>query len=255
MINSLTALVTSPFAGLLPGTNLNGGTVARELLLRPFPHFTGTDTGVRQDFLNDGSSYFHMFQVRVEKRLSAGLSFLGNYQASKLIEKRSRLNEFDSFLEKRPAGEDRPHRFVFSASYDMPFGKGKRLGANAGSVLSRIIGGWNINGIYTLQPVRGPLTWRNVIYLGGDLNYNRNAVDGTFDITRFNRASNLDASIIKNTSITEGIKLQYRCEVFNVTNHPTFNGPELSPTNTNFGRITSQANLARIVQMALRLVW
>jgi len=32
-----------------------------------------------------------------------------------------------------------------------------------------------------------------------------------------------------------------------------FNGPELNPTNRNFGRITSAANLPRMYQLALRL--
>src|SRR5207237_3034857 len=38
-INLLEGTVTNPFAGLVPGTNLNGGVVARGQLLRPYPQF------------------------------------------------------------------------------------------------------------------------------------------------------------------------------------------------------------------------
>src|SRR5262249_15205306 len=65
-INRLSDLVPNPFAGLLPGVGLNGATVSRSQLLLPFPQFTG----VTAQALNDGSSYFHMLQVRAEKRFS-----------------------------------------------------------------------------------------------------------------------------------------------------------------------------------------
>src|ERR1044071_6558776 len=104
-------------------------------------------------------------------------------------------------------------------------------------------------------------------------------IDNAFDVTRFNRNSaqqlsqslrtfpsqfatlrqdgvnNLDFSAIKNTNITQRVNLQFRCEFFNFLNHPSFNPPNLTPTATDFGRITSQANLARSTQLALRLVW
>ncbi len=38
--NLLTQQVPNPFVGLLPGTTLNGATVARSQLLRPYPQFT-----------------------------------------------------------------------------------------------------------------------------------------------------------------------------------------------------------------------
>ncbi|MGH9723241.1 MAG: hypothetical protein ACRD8O_23775, partial [Bryobacteraceae bacterium] len=68
-------------------------------------------------------------------------------------------------------------------------------------------------------------------------------------------ANNIDASILKNFSITETVKLQFRCEFFNFFNHVTFNGPDIGPTNSNFGRITGQANLPRSTQLALKLSW
>ncbi len=273
-IDRLSAIVPNPFAGLLPGTNLNATTIGRSSLLVDFPHFTGVTLSDR----SAGSSYFHMLQARVEKRYSSGIQFLANYQWSKLLEKRTRLNAF-SPLEKRISPDDRPQRFVFSTSYDLPFGKGKPWGSSAPPVVRHIIGGWILNGIYTYQPGSPAGDWGNVIYLGSDLNWKSRGVDGVFDRSRFNTistqqlgsnvrgfptrfsnlrndgANNIDASILKNFDITEGVRLQFRCEFFNFFNHVTFNGPDLGPTNSNFGRITSQANLPRSTQMALRLTW
>jgi len=274
-INSMTANVANPFAGLIPGTTLNGTNIPKNQLVRPYPHFTG----VAGQAFNNGSSHYHAFQARVEKRFAGGFQMLANYQWSKLIEKRSRLNPADPFLEKRIAAEDRPHRLVVSGSYDLPFGKGKALMGDAGRLANLAVGGWTMNGILTLQP-GGPLgDWGNLIYLGGDLNVQPHNVDGAFDTTRFNRVaaqqldwnlrtfptrfstaradsvSQLDISVIKAFEITERVSLTYRCEAFNATNRPIFSAPNLSPTNTNFGLITNQANQPRRIQMALRLVF
>ena len=288
-INRMTGLVTNPFAGLLPNTPLNAATIRRAQILGAYPQFLLGDlianrtdgrpaNGIIADSLNDGSSYFHMFQVRLEKRFSHGLQLLANYQYSKLIERVSRLNDSDPFLEKRIAAEDRPQRFVLSASYELPFGRGKQFLSGAGAVVNRLVGGWVLNGVYVVQP-GPPLNWGNVIYLGGDLNLDPRRIDGAFDTTRFNTNSqqqldwnirsfptrftglrqdgvyNADFSMLKNTAITEKVRLQYRCEFFNAFNHPTFDPPNLTPTNSNFGKITNQPNLPRIIQMGLRLSW
>src|SRR5262249_45319121 len=180
VIDRLSSIVLNPFQGLAPGTGLNGSTTSVSQLLRPFPQFTG----VNSQQLNDGSSYFHMLQVRVEKRYSMGFQLLGNYQYSKLLEKRSRLNDADPFLEKRISDDDRPQRFVLSSSYELPLGRGKPLASNVSPLLGRAIGGWVVNGIYTWQP--GPaLQWGNVIYYGGDLKLDNRNIDRALDTTRF----------------------------------------------------------------------
>lgn len=135
-----------------------------------------------------------------------------------------------------------------------------------------------LNGICVVQP-GPPLNWGNVIYQGGDLNLHPRAIDGSFDTSRFNTNSqqqldwnvrsfptrfatlrqdgvnNVDLSMIKNTRITEKVNLQFRCEFFNAFNRPAFDPPNLSPANSNFGRITNQPNLPRIIQLALRVGW
>ena len=273
-IDRLTANVPNPFAGLIPGTNLNGSVVARNQLLLAYPQFTK----VTGQAFTDGSSYFHAFEARLEKRFSHGFLALVNFQRSKLMEMRSRLNEFDSKLEKRIAAEDRPYRLVSSVTYDLPFGKGKALMGHANRLTDLAVGGWNVNLIYTLQPGTA-LSWGNVIYYGGPLNLDPHHVDGAFDISQFNRVSaqqlsfnlrsfptrfsalrqdkvnQVDFSVIKAFHITERVAMTYRGEFFNSTNRAIFNAPDLGPTSSTFGRITGQANQPRRIQMGLRLVF
>jgi len=269
------AVVANPFANLAPGTSLNGTTVGVTQLLRPYPQFTG----VTEQAASIGSSYFHMGQVRVEKRFGNGLQFSANYLHSRLMERRTRLNETDPYLEKRVSPDDRPNRFVTNFSYELPFGHGKRFGASAGSVTDRLIGGWVIAGVYTIQS-GAPVGFGNLIYLGGPLRYDSHNADHAFDTTQFNTVSSqqlsnniqqfpslfnnirqdgsntMDASLLKNTAILERLNLQFRVEFFNVWNHPEFNGPDTNPTSSTFGRITSQANdIGRVGQLSLRLVF
>src|SRR5260370_5113244 len=246
-IKRMTAIVANPFAGLIPGTSLNGSTVQVSTLLQTFPEFGRIN--MQQN--NGGSSYFDSLNVRLEKRYAHGLTFLANYTWSKLIEQFRLLNDFGLAPENRVSGDDRPQRFVVSTSYELPFGKNKLIGFGS-PLANRLLGGWIVNGVYTWQ-VGAPLTWTNngIIYLGGPLNLNPRGVDGTaFDTTRFvtdssqqlssnvrtfptrfsnlrqDGANNFDLSIIKNTYITERPNLQLRLAAFKRLNHP-----ELDPPN------------------------
>jgi hypothetical protein len=64
-----------------------------------------------------------------------------------------------------------------------------------------------------------------------------------------------DLSILKNFAIKEGVKFQLRGEFINAFNHAQFELPERSPTNSAFGKSTGQTNLARNVQIGLKLIF
>ncbi len=66
--------------------------------------------------------------------------------------------------------------------------------------------------------------------------------------------NNVDFSAIKQFHFREQVALQFSTEFFNLFNRPIFTGPNLTPTSSSFGLLTSQSNLPRRVQMALRLV-
>lgn len=274
-IDRLSTVMKNPFANLAPGTSLNGATVGLSTLLKPYPQFGN----VYMSGDNSASSYFHSLNVRLEKRYSKGISLLANYTYSKLMERVRFLNDFDPRPEKRVSSDDRPQRVVASVSYELPFGRGKRLDAGSGLV-NAVIGGWALNGIYTYQ-VGAPLgAWGDVIFYGGDIHNSPRKINGpSFDTTRFNTissqqladnvrtfptqfgniradgANNVDLSVIKNTRIAERINFQLRFEAFNAFNHPEFGGANLSPTSSAFGTITGQNNLARNIQMGARLVF
>ena len=262
-INFLSAQLPNPFAGLVPGTNLNGSTVSRATLLQPYPQFTG----VTVQGLSDGSSYGHFLMAKLSKRFSAGLQLQANMQYSRVLQRLDRLNDSDPAPVKRVADIDRPFRAVVSGVYQLPFARGKRLW-----------GGWSVSGVFTRQS-GDVLQWDNDIYLGGDLHWNPGSVNRAFDTTRFVTASaqqlsdnlrtfpiafsnlrgdsitNFDLALIKSFPIRERLRLQYHCEFFNAFNHPVFQDADNSPTSTTFGQITNQLNLPRHIQMALKLTW
>jgi hypothetical protein len=255
---------------------LNGATVALSQLVLPFPQFPVN--GVTMQDSGAGSSYFHSFNVRLQKRFTHGLTLINNFMWNKLIERAAYLNPSDLTPEKRISSDSRPLREVAAATYQLPIGRGQRLDLGS-RPLNALLGGWAFNGILTFQS-GPPLSWGNVIYYGGPLHLNSHQPDGpTFALNQFNMVSNqqlsdnvrtfdtqfnnlrrdptknLDLSALKRFSLGERKYLQIRFETFNITNRVTFGAPQLSPTNSAFGLISSQANTPRRIQMGARLVW
>jgi hypothetical protein len=72
---------------------------------------------------------------------------------------------------------------------------------------------------------------------------------------RSHAISQVDLSVIKNFKFTERTQMQLRIEFLNFTNTPQFGEPNLDPTNSNFGRVMSQVNLPRNIQVGLRLIF
>jgi hypothetical protein len=281
-INLLTGAVPNPFKGLVPNsTSLNGSTVALQQLLIPFPQYpvgSGTSNGMIAQGDEFGSSYYHSLNVRLQKRLTHGLTLINNFVWSKMIDQSSYLNDSDPAPEKRIAAASRPLHEIVSASYQLPIGRGKHFNIRS-RIADAFVGGWALNGVLTLQ-TGPPLSWGNVIYTGGPLSLNPHQPDGlAFDVNQFNRVSNqqlasnvrtfnsmfnnlrrdatrnLDLSLLKKFSLGERMYLQIRFETFNTTNRVTFDVPNVSPTSTAFGTITTQANTPRRIQTGARLVW
>jgi hypothetical protein len=284
--STLTGTVTNPLAGLVPNsTSLNGATVALQQLLTPFTQYPvpgapqSTSNGVLEQGTNAGSSYFQSLNVRLQKRLTNGLTLINNFSWNSLIERVNYLNDSDPAPEKRASNDTRPLREVMAATYDFPVGRGKPLNLQAGW-LNTLLGGWRLNGTLSLQT--GPMigTFGNVIYLGGPLNLNPTQPNGVaFDTSRFVTPSgsqpvfnvrtfdtqfsnlrrapseNVDLSLSKDFRIVERRYLQLRFETFNTTNHVTFGAPNVSPTSSAFGTITTQSNSPRYIQLGARMVW
>jgi hypothetical protein len=281
----LLAQVPNPFRGLLPGTGLNGATIERQQLLRPFPQFTSI---ISERY--DGEATYNSLQLRIARRFADGFTADGGYTFSRLTEKASLLNPTDSELEERRSRDDYPHRVVLSGIYELPLGTGRRVLTNAGKLLDALIGGFQVQGIYQYQSGR-PLAWGNVVYFGNldalhtnitnstvstPANPNRVVFDTsgffspgvdirlrnnvrTFPSTlsgfRSHAINQLDFSVIKNVDLPGRARLQVRVELLNALNTTQFGEPNLDPTSSNFGRVTSQVNLARNIQLGLRCVF
>ncbi|HYP06407.1 MAG TPA: TonB-dependent receptor, partial [Bryobacteraceae bacterium] len=80
--------VPNPMQGLFPGTALNGATVTRRTLLRPFPQFNE----VNRTQYAIGKGWYNSLQFQFEKRLSHGLHLLMNYTWSTTMEASSYLH-------------------------------------------------------------------------------------------------------------------------------------------------------------------
>ena len=156
----LTGNVANPFAGLgLPGVG-SSSTIQRQNLMRPFPEFGSITTTT-----NDGYSWYHSAQVRIEKRFSKGYTAQASYTHSRFMQATEYLNPGDPLPTEVVSDTDYPNRFAMSAIYELPFGKGRQFLGSSNGVVSRIVGGWQIQGVYTYQS-GAPLSWGNYIYNG-----------------------------------------------------------------------------------------
>jgi hypothetical protein len=276
-INFLGAQVPNPFSPLLPSTNLASTTVGTSQLLRPYPQFSGISA-----VMNSGFSWFHAFQVRTEKRLSAGLSAQYSFSWSKFMQAINYLNPTDVIPEKVISDLDRTFRSTVNCIYELPFGQGKRLGGPANKAVSRIISGWQVQGVYTNQS-GAPLgfgdalllpgqTMANVVLPSGQRSvgewFNVNAfnrmssqqlalniitLSSTFSSVRAPRVNNFDLSAIKNTPIKERLGLQFTAEFINALNHPQFTPPNTTPTSTAFGQLTGSYTWQRIIEFGVKI--
>ena len=74
--------------------------------------------------------------------------------------------------------------------------------------------------------------------------------DGTFEFRNMN--GTWDLSLFKTFSVTERVKVTFRAEALNAINHPYFRAPGTNVDSSSFGKITSQANFPRFVQLGFR---
>ena len=148
---ALLTKVPNPYFGQIPASSsLGGATIAQQLLLRPYPRFT--NVALFRD--NVGQSTYNAAAVKLEKRLSHGLTVNASYTFSKLIDDASSVFSQTIFtgpvlgttgaadannrhLEKDLSSGDIPRVFALGWVYDIP-----RLWK---------ISGWQIAGLVRVQ--------------------------------------------------------------------------------------------------------
>jgi hypothetical protein len=196
-------------------------------------------------------------------------------------------NPYDMASEYSLSNVDTPLRWSTGFTYELPFGKSKKF-LGSSKALDYVVGGWSVNAISVYQsgfPLQITSSTNNNSVFGyasqrpnatgvspvtsGSLedrlsNYINPAAfsaapRGTFgNVARVLEMrgpgqANWDMSIFKNFSIVEKFKAQFRAEALNALNTPMFAAPNTSFGSSSFGRITSQVNFSRMMQLGLRL--
>jgi hypothetical protein len=172
--------------------------------------------------------------------------------------------------------DDRPNNFQVSVIYELPFGKNKPYLTRG--VAAAIAGGWQVNGvlsIYSGTPfwISAPSTSLNAPgnpQLADQVKphvqtYSAHGFAPYFDISAFAPVTtarfgtstfdslrgpgyrNVDFALFRTFEIRERLRMQFRTEVFNLTNHPNFRNPDTGVTDADFGLITSTNPGSRLI--------
>jgi hypothetical protein len=287
--NTLLQQVTNPYFGQIPrASSIGDPTMPRAQLLRPFPRFT-TVSLYRN---NVGNTSYHALQTKLEQRLSRGLSFLVSYTCSKLIDDASSVfdasivtgpvanfpvaDSFNRALEKDVSTGDIPNVFVTSFTYELPF--------RFAGVANKLLGGWSVTGLVLLQsglpfPVTqitnfnafaGFGTQRPNLLRNPTLPADERTTGRWFDTAAFAVAPQFtlgtssrnpvrgpgyrtaDIAFIKRTAFGETRNVEFRTEIFNLTNTPPLANPNGVVGNAAFGTITSAGD-PRVIQFGFKL--
>ena len=256
-------------AGQIPGAGLDG-----QLLYQRF----GREASTRVFDGMLGSAY-HSLQVSLNRRITGGLLLKGAYTYSHAIDSASYSDWTETIWpsnlawgRNRASAEfDIPHNFELGYVYELPFGGGKKL-ASTGGAAKAILGGWQINGVFSAfmggrdtltasgsslnmpdnqqTPDQvGPLTYTNCYGPDpGCTKFDTSAFVPVTDV-RFGTVGrntlrrpgvvNMDMSLYRTFKLFEKFDLQFRAEAFNISNTPHFDRANRNVNSSNFGQVTS----------------
>ncbi|MBV9677257.1 MAG: carboxypeptidase regulatory-like domain-containing protein, partial [Acidobacteriaceae bacterium] len=297
-----------PFPTVCPASPCPATLPAGTIYYSPNARLSNPNLANTTTWFSEGISSYNGIAADINRRFNHGLQFRGVYTYSKSLDNGTAWNSsvaanapgFVMFPQdpKRDwsrSTTDVRHLLVINATYELPFGRGKALGANLNGWRGKLITGWAVSGIETIQSglpftpqlgfnptnngdSRNPIrpSW-NPAFKGnlitGDPNqyFNPNAfiapVNGTYGNTGRNvltgpGLATLDFSAAKNTALTERTNLQFRAEFFNIANHTNFGTPNpVVFTSASVipaptaGVITTTASTSRQIQFGLKLVF
>ena len=145
---AIAAGVTAPFPGFAA---LWGSRATVAQALRPFPQYANIDTAAGGGD-HSGHSTYHAGILKLERRLSSGLTMQTSYVFSKILTDSdsywpgsSAADFYNRGLEKSIGQYDVTHNFKMSVVYDLPFGKGKPWLSHGPAAF--VLGGWRLSGI------------------------------------------------------------------------------------------------------------
>jgi hypothetical protein len=250
-------------------------------LRRPFYSRYGWTQGI-DFYCNCATNSYNSLQLQVEKRYSFGYTATGSYTYQHAT---NDSGDSFTFLYNRPLGRGNTdfishHQIIWAQNFEVPFGRGRKFGANASRVADLLLGGWNLNGTTTYysgvpfepyigdfpagtirpnagpggrpdikpggDPYAGAKGGRDQFFVGGLGSVFLVPANNTFGNMPRNwlfgpKFINQDLSVFKTFAVTEKYKLQLRGEAFNAFNHTNLGTPNTNVTDPNAGQITSLA--------------
>jgi hypothetical protein len=239
---------------------------------------------------------YHSAQVGIEKRYSHGFQVQSNFTWSKALDvggsgdptfESSVSDPYNIHEDHGYSSLNYPYIWVTNLLYRAPTFKGHNL------LEKEILGGWELSGLYTAQSgapftVNGGNGNNNSYFdVGQDradtvpgqnygvrqggkshwLNnyfnpnaFKQNAFGTPGDMMKYSiqeaPIQTVDVAFIKNWSYRERYNTQFRWEMFNALNHPSYGQPDSNPGDSNFGQITGIGPIApRVMQGALKITF
>ncbi len=228
----------------------------------------------------DAWSRYDALQTKVERRYSNGVSLLAAYTWSRSVGIENFFqNPNDQAAEVSRTSTDRPHIFVLSGTYQLPFGQDQTFGSRWTGWKQAAFGGWSISPIVSYEsgdpldltvngnPSNSSATDRpNVV---GDWRLDNPTADRWFDTSAFVANApftygnaprnavrgpsyrNIDVALRKEFRVSRTVTAELRFESFNAGNWVNLGNPNTQVGNINFGVISS-AESARNNQVAVK---
>ncbi|PYQ12860.1 MAG: hypothetical protein DMF80_18220 [Acidobacteria bacterium] len=271
---------------------------------RPLYHLN-PDIGVTSGTNSIGVGAYDALQASLRQRPTEGLEFLASYTYGKALSDNVGyygvgwsqtagqgyyyLDSNHPLKDYGPSPYDIRHNFSLGANYEVPFGKGRKIGSDWSGVKNAILGGWNLNSIFqahtglavtvydgagqSLQATRslerpnrvcdGQIAGAGVDDVWYDINCFKHAPVGQFGdsgvgILRGPKYWNWDLGLSKDFYFDDKRYLTLRVEAFNVLNHPNFAiqaGSADISNPTTFGRIQNTFSAPRIVELVARFTY
>ena len=259
-----------------------------------FPYANLNDAAGDHAFLelatNDGNSNYNALLLSLKRRFSKGaaygVSYTWSHNIADFIDNLTGgafpQNAYNYGAERGDSMFDVRQRFVAYATYELPVGKNKKY-MNHGGVANAVLGGWQVNTIFTKQT--GTTIQTNAPDFSGTGSFNPrpdcigNARTGASNDPRtglwLNPAAfafpaagtfgncgagryhgpgftNVDLSVFKSFPLRETMRFEFRAEAFNAFNHADFGNPSSFFGGGGFGVITSTVVDPRELQLALK---
>jgi hypothetical protein len=294
-IDFLAQLVPNPFAGLLPGTTINAATVARSQLLRAYPHFTGVTSNLSDGSTTYDSMqmkvehrFVHGYQLLVGYTMSKFKEKVTRLNATDAnYEERPAGADAPHRLSisgiwELPFGQGRRYgggvnrltdSFIggwsiqaigqFQSGFPIEFGNlyynGDPTTLKASYSNNTDVPVFDTSGFYfhdaavQTNGVDDPAKQRNDNRktLGSNVRYFPSRIEGVRGPT----LKTWDISFVKQVRLGGSVRAQFNIELLNAFNQTYFNNANTDPGNANFGKVTSQNNLPRDIQLAAKIVF